>query len=570
MQRKGSHWFSRYSVVLIFLLIATLYGCAKQGYPSGGPKDVAPPVVVNTLPNNQSTFFSDRQFAIAFDEYVVLKDADNNMLVSPPISPKPTVTTKGKSVVVKLGDSLQPNTTYLFQFREAVADFNEGNLLSDFSYVFSTGSSLDSMELRGEVVDALTLNPREATVTVAAYEVRDDEAMPDSMAFKEKPAYITRCNKRGQFHLDYMKPHNYWLVAVEDENKNMRLDAGEAVAFLERAVTPTLRPQPIDTASVDSTKARVKQVETPIHKMLMFATEAEQQRVLNYMMTEKGQATIATTMPMQQPKLDAMGQPIEFRLNTTRDTLLIWMLHPADSMRLVLSDASGLNDTLKMKRSSKMTKMRVGNASVTLKAKPLFSSKLHYFDTAAFLFSAPLQEAGERVMGAVICRDVDSVFHPMDLLIDSAGLKAILMGDSMFALAQGQSYELKLLPNKVKDIWDRGNDSLLFQTTLSEEKDYGNIRLQLRSNMPSSLICELLDDKGMVTLKREAVGDKLLLFPHLKPATYRLRIIVDENDNHRWDRGDYLQRRQSERVLYYEKSIEVRANWDFEETWVVE
>ena len=570
MQRKGNNTTGWHVAMMAAVLL--LAGCAKQGFPSGGPKDVAPPVVLSTLPDNQSTRFADRQFSIAFDEYVVLKDADNNVLVSPPISPKPTYGTKGKSVVVKLGDSLQANTTYLFQFQEAVADFNEGNLLPSFSYVFSTGDAIDSMEVRGEVLDALTLQPREATISVAAYPAHSETllVLPDSMAFKTNPAYITRCNKQGQFNLDYMrKGEGYWLVAFEDENKNQRLDAGEAVGFLDTAVSPTCRPHAIDSTA-DSLALHATP-QTPVQRLLMWSVEGSQQRVLNYQMTEKGYATVVTALPMTSPTVDAMGQQVEYRLNDRRDTLQLWMLKPADSLRVVLADTTGINDTLKLRRTAKTGKMHMGAAAAaSLKARPCFGDKLPYYESPAFAFSTLLVTEAPRVVGAVLCMDADSTVHPMDLLVDSNGLRATLVADSTFVMAQGKSYRLTLLAGKLTDLWHRSNDSLSVQTTLTEEKDYGNICLRLHNATGSPLLCQLMDDKGNVLRQVSVVGDTLLSYPHLLPATYRIRAVVDTNGNRRWDAGDYPSRRQSERVVYFDKRLEIRANWDFEEAWTIE
>ena len=158
----------------------------------------------------------------------------------------------------------------------------------------------------------------------------------------------------------------------------------------------------------------------------------------------------------------------------------------------------------------------------------------------------------------------------MDLLVDSNGLRATLVADSTFVMAQGKSYRLTLLAGKLTDLWHRGNDSLSVQTTLTEEKDYGNICLRLHNATGSPLLCQLMDDKGNVLRQVSVVGDTLLSYPHLLPATYRIRAVVDTNGNRRWDAGDYPSRRQSERVVYFDKRLEIRANWDFEEAWTIE
>ena len=157
--------------VVLALLLTAIAGCAKQGYPSGGPKDEQPPKVVGTKPANESRNFDSRQFSIAFDEYIVVKNAENNVFISPPMREKPEFVTKGMRLVVKLNDTLQPDATYLFQFKGAIVDFTEGNVLPSFEYVFSTGERMDTMMLAGRVLAARDGKPWKEAVTVMAYNV---------------------------------------------------------------------------------------------------------------------------------------------------------------------------------------------------------------------------------------------------------------------------------------------------------------------------------------------------------------------------------------------------------------
>ena len=163
------------SLLFVLSLLSLVSACARQGYPTGGPKDETPPVALGTRPANESRGFDGKEFYIQFDEYVVLKNATENVLVSPPMKEKPEFTTKGKGVLVKLKDTLQANTTYLFQFKDAIADFTEGNLLPSYEYVFSTGEAMDTMMLSGQVVDARSGKAWKESVTVMAYRVESGE-----------------------------------------------------------------------------------------------------------------------------------------------------------------------------------------------------------------------------------------------------------------------------------------------------------------------------------------------------------------------------------------------------------
>ena len=219
--------------LLAFLLAA----CAKQGMPGGGPKDVTPPMVKSITPENRTLNFNGKQFYIEFDEYVEIKNAENNVIVSPPLKNRAEYKTKGKGVIVTLHDTLSPNTTYLFQFIEAIADFNEGNLLPSMEYVFSTGDYVDSMSIRGKVSDALELSPREETVSVWLFE--NDKygeliaSLIDTIVKAPGPDYVTRCDKQGRFSFNSIKPGRYRVVAIQDEDKNTKIGPTESVGFCD-------------------------------------------------------------------------------------------------------------------------------------------------------------------------------------------------------------------------------------------------------------------------------------------------------------------------------------------------
>ncbi len=549
------------ATAIIILSQLILVGCAKQGYPSGGPKDTTPPQVVQTTPADNTLYFDQHQFAILFDEYVVLKDADNNILVSPPMDPKPTYTIKGRSLIVKLSDTLQPNTTYLFQFQDAIADFNEGNLLPQHSYAFSTGATIDSLTLEGLVVDAFTQQPREDPVTVMAYRADTLDPVADSMAYRMAPAYITRCDKQGHFTLSHLDSGSFWLIALIDNNKNNRLDHGEPMAFLSSAVAS-------HTALPDSVRSA-----TPMLHMNLFDTEQPAQRILSATMPTAGTAVIVTQQPMAQPMVEARQQSLQQHLNTRGDTLTLWAAKPTDSLYLVVHDTTGIHDTLRLAaakntKSAKLTPAQQPKTN-TLVLTPSFKNQHPYYQPFTFASSTPL--ATRRADSCITCLDADSVLHQgISLSIDSTGLTAQMIFDSTFHPQAGAAYTFTLLPNKLTDIWDRNNDTLVVATTLSNATDYGTLHLTLTINtdsIHSPVIIELLDSKNTVLSSFTAFNTTTHLFPHLEAGTYRLRATIDANANGHWDAGTYTQGQQPETVRYFHKTLTLRANWDFEEQW---
>lgn len=555
---------------IVILTVAVFVGCAKQGMPSGGPKDTEPPKMMQTTPDNRSLQFFGNQFYIEFDEYVVLKDADNNVLVSPPMKNKPEIKTKGKGVQVKIVDTLAENTTYLFQFKDAIADFNEGNMLPSFEYVFSTGGYIDSMSVSGKVVDALTLEPREDEVSVWLMTASDGETFKatfgDTAAPEPRQAYATRCNKDGSFSFNFIRPGKYYVFAVQDEDKNMKLGKNEAVAFMDSCVSASMMAAAVrDSSQADSAKTRKEEA----LQLRIFTPDIEKQRVTSSDFKSAGKVLVTTLLPMVDPVVDGGGEEVIWRLNWKRDTLTLWTLREkCDSLRLVVSDASGINDTLKLRWRTKKGK---GLAASQLQLGSGFEMKLNYkslpyYDTLSLRFNTPLGgECGARDSVVKVRYMKDSSLTCCAVVVDSSLMKAGVLYD----FKQGEKYEIEVEKDCFKDIYARGNDSLRAAVNVSKAEEYGNLSVEVTPGepmLPTFVIVELLNEKGtVVESRRVLLGIENAKFLHLTPGKYRVRAIVDSNNNRKWDIGDFATGRQPEKVVYLPKTLDIRANWDFEE-----
>lgn len=534
--------------VVLTLLLTAVAGCAKQGYPSGGPKDETPPKAVAAKPANESRNFAGRQFSIAFDEYVTVKDADNNILISPPMRQKPEFTTKGKRLVVKINDTLQPNTTYLFQFKGAIVDFTEGNVLPSFEYVFSTGERMDTMMLAGRVLNARDGKPWKEPVTVMAYKVTGEGqgGAMDTIATTKQPDFITRSDKEGVFAFHYVPAGHYRLVALEDKNRDLRLGRGEAAAWEPTAV------QAAD--SIDSATVTLLRISAPDRRV---------QRVAKAEFTAKGRATIVTVMPMQSPSL--AGDSVVWRLNDRRDTMSVWFRNAAcDSARLVLSDAA-LQDTLKLRyRAPKMGRRRRGAAKQNQAepmVKALCSGTSAFYDDLRLTFTVPVTAMADGAQAEVM-RLKDSSVAQYALTLDSNGLGARIEA----TLRSGEEYSVRLREKLFTDIFGHGSDSLVFKLT---PQDYGTLVFHLANRTGSPVVLDVLDDKDTVVASRSVTASAEVRIPHLKAGTYRVRAVLDTDGNGAWSPGDYWTGSQPEYVIYYSKSLQVREKWEMEERWTL-
>ena len=550
--------------------------CAKQGFPSGGPVDKQPPKVKGVSPKSETTNYTAKKFKIDFDEYVTMKDADNNVLISPPMKVKPEYQTKGHSVVVKLNDTLVPNTTYLFQFKGAIVDYNEGNPLPSFEYVFSTGDALDSMTISGKVVDALKQSPTENPVTVAAYRMTDEnEALGDSIVALGSPTYQTRTASDGSFKFNYMTPGRYKLIALEDADKNLKYSASEAIGWLDSVVTAQNMPKPVDTtlAKNDTIEQKADAIKEPTEEkkneptLMMSLKENPSQRVTSKDFTARGCLRITTQMPMVSPVVEA--DSAMWALGSNGDTLRIWTLRRnCDSLHIVLVDsATLLNDTLLVKyREPKKSKRKSNTPEKDLNViHSLVASTHPHFDTMRVRFDVPVfLYLGDF---SIFCYSDSSTINA-HLTLDPTRTVGSIECDT--PLKQGEKYKITIPAGIFRDIYGRANDSLVFTTTLSSAEDYGTLSLDIKVNsMMTHPVVQLLDESGNIVRQQE-VATTQIRFENLKPITYRVRLFDDLDGDGKWTAGDYYLHRQPEPVKYYAKNLQLRANWEMYETWNLE
>lgn len=564
---------TKVSYILLFSFLL-LSACAKQGMPTGGNKDVTPPKTLRMTPPSGSLNNLSKDFYIDFDEYVVLKNVENNILVSPPMKQRPEVKTKGKGIKVTILDTLLPNTTYLFQFKEAIADFNEGNLLPSLEYVFSTGDYIDSMSVSGNVVEALSLSPDKDPLSVW---LMDEEryrqaikALGDTNFKAPQPNYITRTDNEGRFSFNNIKPGQYHVIAIKDEDKNNVIDATETIAFLDSTMTAYAMASKSDSTDTSGYRNIKPSTITPTTTLRLYTPKSERQRLTSNNFIETGKAVITSLLPLASPQLNAGDVQVVWRLNSKRDTLTLWTLNKdCDSLQLIVTDTTGINDTLNMKWHSRKKTQKSAPAKLPKQENDMsFSTtSLHYFDSLWLSFKTPLDTNRCQLDSvAVIMLLKDSSIEYCSVCLDSSAMRAYLL----YRFRQGENYSVTIRGGLFTDIYGSDIDSLQSKITVSKAEDYGNLTLKVTNMEADSidtvpLIVELLDEKGNVLKDKKLNSYGTLKFSNIKPAKYRVRVIIDSNGNGIWDIGDFASQRQPERVVYLDKTLDIRANWDFEE-----
>lgn len=524
------------SFVVICLVLFAL-GCAKRGYITGGEKDVLPPVVLRTSPKNFSTHFDSKEIIIDFDEFVKLKDINKRLIVSPPLKYSPEITpySAAKQIKIRFRDTLLLNTTYSLNFGESIEDNNEGNKLKAYRYVFSTGSYIDSLKVEGLVKDALD-KETEPYISVMLYEM--SQQYGDSVIYKQNPRYITNTlDSLTSFSIENIKEGNYLLVALKDQNSNNKYDPKQdKVGFHSELISvPTSEKYTVELFK-----------EQPEYKALR-AFEATKNRIVigyegnpeNTQITLKSGATTLETLRTKMPE---------------RDSLNLWFKPLlTDSLVVRISDKNGDKSFVIKQKEEKSDSL-----SVQLKS----SKRLDFRNPIIYNTSTPLIKFDASRIKLV---DKDSLEVPFTTRYEL--LKQNL--EIAFEKEENQKYKLLFLPEALTDFYGISNDTIKSDFSTTNHADYGNLRVVLQNAKDVPIIIQLTDDKGKVLAEQFIVASDTVDFQFLNPSLYNLRIIYDSNNNNVWDSGNYLKKIQPEKVIYFPEKIDVRANWDVEQTFIL-
>ena len=528
---------------LYFLFTLILVGCAKRGSISGGLKDTIPPILEMSIPKNFSTEFSSKSIKLTFDEFVKLKNINKQLIISPPLSKNPQIlpSTASKSITINFLDSLRTNTTYSMNFGQSIEDNNEGNPYPQFKYVFSTGKFIDSLSIQGTIKDALELKPT-ATITVMLYEV--NEKYEDSSIFKVNPNYIAfSLEKDSSFKIDNIKAGKYVLVALDDKSSNYRFDPKtEKIGFWNTAITV-----PNDSLfEIKLFKETPKlKLFKPTQSSANSATFGYEGDVKDLKITLKKGKDLIKAITTQVPK---------------KDSLQIWFKpfqiekSAVDSLQLYAIKEDFHSDfTFKIKAQKQDT----------LSISAISPSILPLSDDFLLRTSLPLSKIDESKIKLI---RKDSTAVPFKIEYDelSLSVKVVFQKDPM------EKFYLELSPYSVVDfLGETIKLPLKFDFETKNVADYGNLRLNLENVKHFPVIIELTDKNGVVQYTRFVESNPQIDFNLIKPDVYTLRLIYDLNKNKVWDSGNFLEKKQPEKVVYFPKDIDVRANWDVEQTFIL-
>lgn len=585
------------SLYYIFIIIAAavMYSCANIGNPSGGPIDKTPPIFMRSNPTPNAVNVKDRKIEIFFDEIVTLKDPSTKIIVSPAQTEMPRMSALGRKVTVELVDSLLPNTTYTIDFSNSIQDNNEGNAIDNFAFAFSTGSVIDSMRVSGYVLDSRTLEPMQSVV------VGLQSNLADSAFHKEKLQRVALTNDRGQFTIRNVSPGSYHIFALKDLDRDYKFgNPTEDIAFLDSIIVPSIGSREAadtvynDLNEIDTIMRATRPAYFPNDILLsMFNEDRKSQYLANNLRVDSTRisltfAAASDTLPSLSivGRNDVPDQWYTLERSQTNDTLTYWIRPPhlvsADTLIVATTylrtdTASNLSwgtDTLKFTFQRQKAKKKKKNEETDsleqirfMELHPLANGTQEVYAPLLLQIGTPIERYSREAFHLQRKLQNDTTFYP-------AEIKSIALRDSTLSRRDlmlkvdwepGAAYTLAVDSLAMTDIYGLQTKPLKVDFNVRKMEEYGNIVFNIPAVRDSAIV-ELLDGTEKIVLRAPVKSHRAELL-NLLPGKYYARLFIDRNGNGKYDTGNYDMHLQPEETVYYPGAINLKKNWDVEQTW---
>lgn len=585
------------SLYYIFIIIAAavMYSCANIGNPSGGPIDKTPPIFMRSNPTPNAVNVKDRKIEIFFDEIVTLKDPSTKIIVSPAQTEMPRMSALGRKVTVELVDSLLPNTTYTIDFSNSIQDNNEGNAIDNFAFAFSTGSVIDSMRVSGYVLDSRTLEPMQSVV------VGLQSNLADSAFHKEKLQRVALTNDRGQFTIRNVSPGSYHIFALKDLDRDYKFgNPTEDIAFLDSIIVPSIGTREAadtvynDLNEIDTIMRATRPAYFPNDILLsMFNEDRKSQYLANNLRVDSTRisltfAAASDTLPSLSivGRNDVPDQWYTLERSQTNDTLTYWIRPPhlvsADTLMVATtylrtdttSNLSWGTDTLKFTFQRQKAKKKKKNEETDsleqirfMELHPLANGTQEVYAPLLLQTGTPIERYSREAFHLQRKLQNDTTFYP-------AEIKSIALRDSTLSRRDlmlkvdwepGAAYTLAVDSLAMTDIYGLQTKPLKVDFNVRKMEEYGNIVFNIPAVRDSAIV-ELLDGTDKVVLHTQVKKHRAELL-NLQPGKYYARLFIDRNGNGKYDTGNYDLHLQPEETVYFPGAINLKKNWDVEQTW---
>lgn len=537
--------------IAFFLGLVLLTRCANVVAPTGGPKDITPPMVTVAEPANHSVNFNGKKIELTFDEYVTLTNANQEVLISPPVATKPDVKLSGKTVSVKFKDELLPNATYTINFGNAIKDLHEGNTFKDYVYSFATGDHLDSLSIAGKVINADDEKPVDA-MFVGLYDGESDSLFHQPT--RRAPDFITKTDKDGAFRFEGLPDKQFLVFALNDVNSNLYYDMpNEKVAFLDTLISAS------DSLSL---------------KLFAFVEADTTQMLLEKKVVEEGLLRFVFRRPADKVRVafpDAM--PDAFRMvkvwSKERDTLSCYFTpNVMDSLWVVVQYDTLINDSTCYALKQRETRQRQRSDKELAISNNLKKKLLMPGEDLILRFSEPVID----VLGdtSLLLTGTDTTFinNRYDFEpVDDYGMAFRLV----IPIDDTLSHTLNVADSVFFSVRGRTGKAFSLRFNRARHSDLGNVFVNVEPPAGTQAIVQLLNSRGKVLEERMIDSAQRVAFTQLLPEKYKLRAIIDVDRNGKWSSGNFHRRFLPETIVPYKDELDVKAGWDIDldEKWIL-
>lgn len=561
-------------------------------------------MVIECVPPNYSTHFESKKIQVTFDEYIVLDNVNQQLIVSPPMEEQPKVKLKKKSLLIEFEEALKINTTYTFNFGDAIKDLHEGNKLQNYEYVFSTGDVLDSMSVRGKLIYAENLEVPDEPVSIMLY-----SDLRDSVPLLDIPLYVGRSNDSAVFSVNNLRPDVYKVFALKDGNNNFLFDLPtEEIAFLDTSlivnaefarqllgdsIVSAAIPDTVyaDSSAVDSDSIVVEVPDfNSIYIDLMLFTEASEiQYLTNSTREDRRKLQLVFALPLTdsfsyRPLQEAGESELLFleHYSMGRDSLTLWVRdsvhYKNDSIRMELNyTVKDTTEQYVLKTDTVLLSYRepqarnkreqtVQKEEEKLELTTIRDNANQDLNRDLSLFvDFPVEKLNDTLFSLYNIPDSVEIAVPFVVKSDSLQPYRVIVSTPW---ESDSKYRMELRPGAISSIYPMQHDTLDVSFRTRDLEFYGQILLSL-VNVKDQVVIQLFSSKTLID-EKIVEADGQYNFPFLAPKEYQLKFIHDRNKNGKWDTGNYLEKLQPEPVELLPVSIEVRSNWDHDVSMVLE
>ena len=592
---------------LLFAVLAMVCSCAKMGQPDGGWYDETPPAIVRTSPADQGVNIKAKKINIYFNEYIQVDNPTEKVVISPPQIEQAEIKPSGKKIEVELKDSLKPNTTYTIDFSDAISDNNENNPLGNYTFTFSTGDHIDTMQVAGYVLNAENLEPIKG-ILVGLY-----NNLSDTIFTKEPMLRVSRTDSRGHFVIKGVAPGDYRIYALQDADNNYYFNQkSEQLAFTHDIITPTFKPDIRqdtlwrDSLHIDSI-ARVPYTHfLPDNIVLRAFTEVQTDRYL--IKSERNEPDHFTLFfsygDSLLPQIRGLNvnehDAFITELSEKRDTITYWlrdtMLVNQDTLRMELkymaTDTLGVlrlqTDTMdilskqpyekrmkqkqdkyeewkkKQERAKKRDKpYETEMPAELLEPKYNVASEPNPDQNITIEMPAPLAKVDTSCVH--LYSKYDTLWYRSPFVLrpkEGVNRTYELLGE----WRPGIEYSLEIDTMAFTDIYGKTTAPFKQGFKVKTEDSYATLMFDITGMADTTVVVQLLNTSDAM-VKETSTTNGRAEFYYIKPGTYYARMYVDSNKNGKWDTGDYAADRQAETTYYYPEKIECKEKWDLTLTW---